>query len=82
MGPGQPWNVAVGVVLQFDGCRFCVCFCFEEGPSGLCALGKCGREEGGEWVREEGVYLGGVQHWLVGGVGIDTLASNDDGGID
>jgi hypothetical protein len=69
IGPG-PWNVGVGVVLQFDGGRLCVRFCFEEGPSGLCALGERGGEEGGERVREEGVYFGGVQHWLVGGVGI------------
>lgn len=49
VGPG-PWNVGVGVVLQFDGGRLCVRFCFEEGPSGLCALGERGGEEGGEWV--------------------------------
>lgn len=82
VGPG-PWNVGVGVVLQFDGGRLCVRFCFEEGPSGLCALGECGGEEGGEWVREEGVYFGGVQHWLVVGgrgyiwFGIHLGASND-----
>jgi hypothetical protein len=80
VGPG-PWNVGVGVVLQFDGGRLCVRFCFGEGPSRLCALGECGGEEGGEWVREKGVYFGGVQHWLVGGrglFGIHLGASNDD----
>ena len=49
MRPG-PRNVVVGVVLQFDGGRLCVRFCLEERPSGLCALGECGGEEGGEWV--------------------------------
>lgn len=71
-----PWNVAVGVVLQFDGGCLCVRFCVEEGPSGFCAFGERGGEEGGEWVREEGVYFGGVQHWLVRGVGIGILARN------
>jgi hypothetical protein len=55
------------MVLQFDGGCLCVRFCFEKGSSGLCTLGECGGEEGGEWVREEGVYFGSIQHWLVGG---------------
>ena len=67
IGPG-PWNVAVGVVLQFDGGRLCVRFCFEVGSSGLCALGECGGEEGGEWVREQGFDFRGVQHRLYGEV--------------
>jgi hypothetical protein len=58
-GPG-PGDVAVGVVLQFEGGCLGVRLCFEEGAPGLRALGECGGEEGGEWVREEGVHFGGV----------------------
>jgi len=33
---------------------------FEEGASGSGALGERGGEEGGERVREEAVYFGGI----------------------
>ena len=57
VGPG---DVAVGVVLQFEGCCLGVRLCFEEGAPGLCALWERGGEKGGERVREEGVQFGGV----------------------
>jgi hypothetical protein len=67
VGPG---DVAVGVVLQFEGGCLGVRLCFEEGAPGLCALGERGGEKGGERVREEGVHFGGVQYWLVGRTGM------------
>jgi hypothetical protein len=64
-GPGlRPGDVAVCVVLEFEGGCLCVRLCFEEGASGLRALGERGGEEGGEWVREEGVHFWSVQYWL------------------
>jgi hypothetical protein len=81
IGPG---DVAVGVVLQFEGGCLCVSLCFEEGAPGLRALGECCGEEGGERVREEGVDFGGVQHWLVGGtvVWVTPELQREKGGMD
>ena len=69
VGPG---DVAIGVVLQFEGGCLGVRLCFEEGPPRLCALGERGGEKGGERVREEGVHFGGVQYWLVGRTGMGS----------
>ena len=73
--PGlRPGDVAVGVVLEFEGGCLCVCLCFEEGASGLRALRERGGEEGGERVREEGVHFGGVQYWLGPRTNNDTFS--------
>jgi hypothetical protein len=61
VAPGiGPRDVAVGVVLQFESGCLGVGLCFEEGAPGPRALGECGGEEGGKWVREEGVHFGRV----------------------